>query len=175
VYSKVSLVMVVAGVLPAQNPVNADAIFARVKSLAGEWQESSTKGWTAGNRIRVLARGSAVLFESSFPDAPDSGMATLMYVDNGRLLLTHYCEARNQPTLIASSASADGNTITFTFLSGTGMKSRDDGHMDKMVLKFAGADSYRTQWTWYSAGTERWLEDIEHRRLRNDLNGSGRQ
>jgi hypothetical protein len=88
------------------------------------------------------------------------------YIDKGRLLLTHYCEARNQPTLIASSISPDGNTIIFTFLSGTGMKSRDDGHMDQMTLKFDGADSYHERWTWYGNGTERWLEDIENRRVR---------
>jgi hypothetical protein len=165
-YSKALWLVLTVGALPAQNAVDADLIFARVKNLAGEWQETSTKGWTGRTRIRVLARGSAVMFESSFPDASDSGMLTLIYIDKGRLLLTHYCEARNQPTLIASSLSPDGNTITFTFLSGTGMKSRDDGHMDQMALKFDGPDSYHERWTWYSNGTERWLEDIENRRVR---------
>ncbi|HEV2687043.1 MAG TPA: hypothetical protein VGV35_00775 [Bryobacteraceae bacterium] len=140
--------------------VDASAVFARLKAMAGNWQEKSTKGWTGGNKIRVIARGSAVLFESSFDGEPNEGMATLFYVDKGRLLLTHYCEARNQPTLIASSASDDGNSIVFEFLSGTGMKSRDDGHMDKLVMKFISPDSYSEQWTWYNAGKERWLEEI---------------
>jgi hypothetical protein len=170
-YLRVTWLMLTACALPAQHTLDADAIFSKVKNLSGEWQERSTKGWTGNTRIRVLARGSAVAFESSFPDAPDSGMLTLMYVDNGRLLLTHYCEARNQPTLIASSASADGSTITFTFLNGTGMKSRDDGHMDKMMLRFDGTDSYHMQWTWYSSTKERWLEDIEYRRARNQEPG----
>jgi len=148
----------------AESPVDANALFARIKTLAGEWQDKSTKGWTAGVQIRVIARGSAVLFESTFPDDRDAGMATLMYVDKGRLLLTHYCEAKNQPTLVASAVSADGNRIEFTFLSGTGMKSRDDGHMDKFVMSLQDENSYRSRWTWYSNGKEQWLEDIEHRR-----------
>lgn len=148
--------------------VHADAVFAKLKNMAGEWEEKSTKGWTGSTRVRVIARGSAVLFDSAFTDSPEAGMATLLYLDNGRLLLTHYCEARNQPTLVASSESPDGSTVTFTFLSGTGMKSRNDGHMDKVVMKFSSGDSYTDQWTWFSGGKEQWLEEIEHRRIRKD-------
>ena len=149
----------------AKTAVDADAVFARVKTLAGSWEERSTKGWTAGDKIRVIARGTGVLFESSFTGEPDEGMATVFYVDKGRLLLTHYCEAGNQPTLVATSASADGNTITFEFLSGTGMKSREDGHMDKLLLKFLSPDTYSEQWTWYKAGKEQWMEEIVCRRV----------
>lgn len=148
-----------------QDPVDAAAVFARIKALAGTWQEKSTKGWTGGDKIRVIGRGSAVLFESSFDDEPNEGMATVMYVDKGRLLLTHYCEAQNQPTLVASSVTDGGNTVVFEFLSGTGMKSRDDGHMDKLVIKFLSSDSYSEQWSWYSAGKQRVFEEILCRRV----------
>jgi hypothetical protein len=146
------------------NPIDATAIFARIKALAGVWQEKSTKGWTGGDKIRVIARGSAVLFESSFDDEPNEGMAMVFYMDKGRLLLTHYCEAQNQPTLVAASSSDGGNTVVFEFLSGTGMKSRDDGHMDKLVMKFLSSDSYSEQWSWYSAGKQRLFEEIVCRR-----------
>ena len=145
-------------------PVNADVMFARIKQLAGRWRTRSTKGWTGGDTIRVIARGSALIFESEFDDNTDAGMATLYYLDNGRLLLTHYCEAGNQPTLVATGQSPDGKVLAFTFLSGTGMKSRDEGHMDKVVFRFADADSYTSQWTWYKAGSEKWLEEIEYHR-----------
>ncbi len=155
--------------------VDTEAVFNKLKNMAGDWEEKSTRGWTGSSRVRVLARGSAVLFDSAFTDSPESGMATLAYLDNGRLLLTHYCEARNQPTLVASSQSGDGNTVVFTFLSGTGMKSRNDGHMDKVVMKFVNGDSYTDQWTWFSGGKEQWLEEIEHRRVRSQASAPPRR
>jgi len=153
--------------------VDADAIFARLKTLAGTWEEKSTKGWTAGDKIRVIARGSAILFESSFADEPEEGMATVFYVDKGRLLLTHYCEAQNQPTLAATSLSEDGNTVFFEFVSGTGMKSREDGHMDKLILKFISNDSYSERWTFYRSGKEQWMEEIVCRRTSSHRSTTG--
>ena len=92
-------------------------------------------------------------------------MATLFFLDGERLLLTHYCEAGNQPTLVASSSAPDGSSVTFTFLSGTGMRSRDDGHMDKVVVRFIDGAHFSSQWTWYQDGKERWLEEIAYRRV----------
>ena len=152
----------------ATQHVNADLLFTRMKRLAGRWETRSTKGWTGGALVRVISRGSALLFESEFDDNPDAGMATVYYLDKGRLLLTHYCEAKNQPTLMATEQSGDGKIIVFTFVSGTGMTSRDEGHMDKVVFKFTNDDSYTSQWTWYRAGSEKWLEEIEYRRLPRD-------
>ncbi len=145
-------------------PTPEEALFARIKSLAGEWREKSTKGWTGSDKIAVIARGSAVLFESSFDTDKESGMATLFYMDKGRVLLTHYCEARNQPTLAATSISPDGSSATFTFVSGTGMKSRDDGHMDEVAIHFIGPNSYTEQWSWYANGQSKLFETIEYRR-----------
>src|SRR4029077_756307 len=159
----------------AQQPVNAELLFTRLKALAGRWRARSTKGWTGGDLIRVISRGSVVLFESEFDDAPDGGMVTLYYLDKGRLLLTHYCEAKNQPTLVATGQSPDGKTALFTFLSGTGMISREQGHMDKVLFTFIDDDSYRSQWTWYSTGSEKWLEEIEYHRVSVDAKSKGEQ
>jgi hypothetical protein len=96
-------------------------------------------------------------------------MVSMVHLDGERLLLTHYCVARNQPRLVASEFSDDGRTILFTFLDGTGMSSRDQGHMDKARFRFTGDDQYTTQWTWYQNGAERWLETIEKERVREPV------
>ncbi len=158
-----------------QQPVNTELLFARLKALAGRWRARSTKGWTGGDLIRGISRGSAVLFESDFDDDADGGMATLYYLDKGRLLLTHYCEAKNQPTLVATGQSSDGKTVLFTFLSGTGMTSREQGHMDKVLFTFIDNDSYLSQWTWYGAGSEKWLEEIEYHRVSADPKSKAKQ
>ena len=119
-------------------------------------------GWEAGEDFRVIARGSAILVTSEFKDAPGEGMATVFFVDQGRLKLTHYCEARNQPTLVATSITSD--SITLEFESGTGMASRDTGHMDKVVMKFRDHDHFTEQWSWYQNGQQRLFEEVEYRR-----------
>jgi hypothetical protein len=154
-------------------PVNAEVVFARLKRLAGVWQARSTRGWTGHAVARVIGRGSAVLFESDFDDDAEGAMINVYYLDKGRLLLTHYCEAKNQPTLVATGQSSDGKVVLFTFLNGTGMADRNTGHMDKLLFRFISDDSYIRRWTWYGKGSEQWLEEIESRRAPKDTPASG--
>jgi len=147
-------------------PDGARAAFERFRALAGEWEEQSTKGWTGSDSVRVIARGSAVLFTSAISVHPgeDENMATVVHLDRGRLLLTHYCVAGNQPRLAATNIAEDGNLVEFTFVDGTNLVSRDAGHMDHVLFRFADRDHYTSKWTWYENGRERWMEDIAHRR-----------
>ena len=92
-------------------------------------------------------------------------MVTMFYLDGDRLMLTHYCVARNQPRLVATSFADAGKTITFTFLDGTNLPSRDKGHMDKMVFRFIDDNHAVSHWTWYQDGKEKWLEEINLERI----------
>jgi hypothetical protein len=91
-------------------------------------------------------------------------MVTMFHMDGDRLMLTHYCVAKNQPRMTARSISDDGNEITFEFLDGTNLPSRDKGHMDKAVYKFVGDGRFTTRWTWYQDGKESWMEEVEYRK-----------
>jgi hypothetical protein len=113
--------------------------------------------------VQVIAGGSAVMM-TSFDAHPQEHMATMIHLDGDRLLLTHYCMAKNQPRLVATSYDPAKGTATFEYLDGTGMKSRDTGHMDKVRMQFLDGDHYRSQWTWFATGAERWLEDIQFTR-----------
>lgn len=149
----------------AVTPEQAKQHFERMKRLAGRWEAKSTKGWEGRYDVRVIARGSAILVTSEFVDEPGEGMATVYFLDGGQLKLTHYCEARNQPTLVLSDLSDDGKRAEFTFHGGTGMASRDVGHMDRLIVRFEGDDVHHDRWSWYSKGKESWMEDIEYRRV----------
>jgi hypothetical protein len=92
-------------------------------------------------------------------------MLTVFHMDGEHLMLTHYCVARNQPRLRATEFAADGGAVTFTFLDATNLASRDKGHMDKAVYRFTGDGAFTTKWTWYQNGQERWMEEIEMRRV----------
>lgn len=41
---------------------------------------------------------------------------------------------------------------------------RDKGHMDKVVIRLVDDDHFTSQWTWYQAGKEQWLEEIRYER-----------
>ncbi len=137
----------------------ARAAFERFKKLAGEWTGTSTKGWKESIRFQTIA-GGTVVTETSFDAHPNETMMTMFHLDGDRLMLTHYCVAKNQPRLLATSFEDDGRKITFTFLDGTNMPSRNRGHMDKVVFRFVDDNHMTSQWTWYQDGKESWMEEI---------------
>ena len=142
----------------------ARAAFERLKGLAGEWQAKSSRGWDEPVTYEIVAAGSVVVEIGSFKDAPEKKMYTMFHLDGDRLLATHYCESRTQPRLVATAVADGGRQVTFTYLDGTGLTSRDQGHMDQAVFRFLGEDRFTAHWTWYQQGNEQWLEEIEHRR-----------
>jgi hypothetical protein len=146
----------------------SEAAWERLKGLAGQWTGQSTKGWEETLSWRLIAGGSVLLETSQFVDDPEgkNAMATAISRDGARILLTHYCEAGNQPRLVATGFQDSGNTILFTFMDGGNLPNRDRGHMDKLELRFEDADHFSSRWTWYENGREKWLEDIRYERAR---------
>lgn len=137
--------------------------FERFKSLAGAWRGKSTKGWTETETYRVIAAGSVVM-GTSFDAHPNETMITMIHMDGDRLLLKHYCVAKNQPRIVATRINDDASRITFEFLDATNLPSRDKGHMDKAVFHFINDGSFTSRWTWYQDGKESWMEEIEYKR-----------
>ncbi|MGQ0721113.1 MAG: hypothetical protein ACT4PE_06000 [Candidatus Eiseniibacteriota bacterium] len=133
--------------------------FDRIKTLDGTWIGTSTNGWTERIQYRVIAKESCVM-ETSFDAHPNEMMVTMFCPDGERLLLTHYCVATNQPRLVLTFADAEVTELTFEFLDGTNLSTRDRGHMDKVVFRFLGTDEFTTRWTWYQDGKESWMEEI---------------
>ncbi len=147
-----------AGTVPA-TPELARAAFARFQSNDGNWIGKSTKGWEETLRYRTIAGGSTVL-ETSFDAHPGQEMATAFYLDGDRLMLTHYCMAKNAPRLEATAFGDGGRTVVFTFVDGANIPTRDKGHMDKAVFRFETEDRVVSRWTWYENGREKWFEEI---------------
>lgn len=148
------------------DPAAAAAAFERLKGLAGRWEGRSTKGWTDTSEVRVIAKGS-VVEQRAFDAHPGEEMRTLFSMDGDRLILTHYCVARRHPRLVASEIADSGRTITFTFLDGLNLPTRNLGHMDKLVMRIQDDGRYSSQWTWYQDGRESWMEEIHNARVRD--------
>lgn len=141
----------------------ARAAFERFKKLAGSWKGQSTKGWTETNSYRVIAKQSVVM-GTSFDAHPNETMVTMYHMDGEKLMLTHYCVAKNQPRMVATAISKDASQVTFEFLDGTNLPSRDKGHMDKAIFHFEADDRFTSRWTWYQDGKENWMETIRYTR-----------
>ncbi len=90
-----------------------------MKSLAGNWEGKTTMGDPVSVSYRLTSGGSALMSEiQTEMKGRSEDMITMIHLDGGRLLLTHYCAVGNQPRMQAST-SEDGKTITFDFLDAT--------------------------------------------------------
>ena len=120
----------------------AQKSFEQLKALAGSW-EGSIDGQPLQVSLRVTSKGNAILHEmkSAGPDDP----ITLFHLDGERLLLTHYCDAGNQPRMVAT-ISPDGKTIVFNFVDATNLLSSQMGHMQRVTFTFIDSDHHTEKW-----------------------------
>lgn len=124
----------------------------RIKALAGTWETADgDKDGKPDQTVvyRVTGAGSAVE-ETLFPGSPKE-MVTMYTRDGSDLVLTHYCALGNQPRMKAA-AGGDASKTEFAFVSGGNMKSRDEQHMDSLVLTFTDATHLRHDWTLWKDG-----------------------
>lgn len=116
---------------------DAEKAFQKLQTLVGTWDSDDPKE-PLTVKFRVTSNGSAILSEM---EAPPDNMVTMYHLDNGRLLMTHYCAAGNQPRMVGK-ISPDGKTISFDFLDGTNINRDQDGHMHRFVITVADANHH---------------------------------
>ena len=82
--------------------------------------------------------------ETLFPGS-DHEMVTMYHLDNGDLVLTHYCMMGNQPRMRAEPNN-EVNRIVFNFIGGSNLKSADEPHMHQATLTIKGKDHFESKW-----------------------------
>ena len=149
----VSVVLTLAAI-SAVAQSNTQASFDLMKSLAGSWEGKTQTGDSVGVSYRMTGGGSALMSEirTSKPEHSDN-MISMIHVDNGRLLLTHYCSAGNQPRM-AATVSPDGKSITFDFVDGTNITSQQPGHMQRVIFNFVDENHHTEEWHFATPGKE---------------------
>jgi hypothetical protein len=149
----VSVVLTLATIAAAAQS-NTQNSFDLMKSLAGNWEGKTEAGDLVGVSYRMTGGGSALMSEirTSKPGHSDD-MITMIHVDNGRLLLTHYCSAGNQPRM-AATISPDGKSITFDFVDGTNLTDAQPGHMQRVTLTFIDENHHIEEWHFAAPGKE---------------------
>ncbi len=150
-----------SGVALAQS--DAQKSFDKLKTLAGTWAGRVTTNPAEaemGDRaltlisLRVTSRGNALVHEMKAAGTADDPTrydhpVTLFYLDNDRLLLTHYCDAGNRPRMMART-SPDGKTVEFDFLDVAG--GTQNGHMHHVVFTLIDANHHTEDWTFILPG-----------------------
>ena len=137
-------------------PSEAQKAFDKLKTVAGSWvgqlttfpQEPSVEGTFVQFSLRVTSRGHALVHELSVSGIPDHPV-TMFYLDEDRLLLTHYCDAGNRPRMVGK-VSPDGKTLEFDFLDLSGGNQR--GHMHHAVFTFIDENHHTEDWTYMMPG-----------------------
>ncbi len=142
---------------------DAQKSFDQLKTLAGSWQASVTtdppmKDMGNGEKtevlLRVTSRGNALVHEMGDTGKQDDPTkydhpVTMFYLDNDRLILTHYCDAGNRPRM-AARTSPDGKTVEFDFLDVAG--NTQYGHMQHAVFTLIDANHHTEDWTFQMKG-----------------------
>lgn len=122
-----------------------------LKPLAGTWMMAGENGeQQVGVEYRVIADGSVVL-ETVFPGSRHE-MVNTYHMDNGRLIVTHYCAAGNQPRMQCTSHGE--GTWTFQLRDITNRESADEEYMGELVLTMQGPDVLKQDWRSFRAGKE---------------------
>ena len=128
---------------------DAQKAFTTIKTLPGTWEGDTHMG-PVQVTFKVTAGGSAVMSEILGKE----DMVTMFNLDGpGRLLLTHYCAAGNEPRMQAS-LSSDGRVITFTYVDATNLATPDAAHMQKMVLTLIDDNHHTEEWTLFDHGKQ---------------------
>ena len=142
---------------------SAGAAFARLKTLVGEWEANTSSG-KAHLTYELVSGDTALLERESSETMP--AMVTVYHVDGGRLLLTHYCMAGNQPRMQATASSLDGSEIDFQFLDATNLADPGAGHMHNAKIRIVDNSHLVSEWQFYENGKPKFTETANFTRVR---------
>jgi hypothetical protein len=141
----------------------AQKSFDQLKSLAGDWEGSITvdpprpdvtKDTRGHISMRVTSRGNALVHEMQEAGTPLDATkydhpVTMLYLDNDKLNLIHYCDAGNRPHMVARK-SPDGKTVEFDFVDLSG--GNEYGHMYHAVFTSIDVNHHTEDWTYMMPG-----------------------
>ena len=156
-----SVGLTAADVKPGQT-TDAGAAFARLKTLVGQWEATTSSG-----KVRLsyeLVSGDTALLERESSETMPS-MVTVYYVDGGRLLLTHYCMVGNQPRMQAKAFNPDSGEIDFQFLDATNLSSPAAGHMHNAKIRIVDNNHLASEWQFYDNGKQKFNETAQYTRV----------
>jgi hypothetical protein len=148
---------------PKSERTNDSAAFARLKTLAGEW-EAETRMGKAHLSYEVIAGGTALVEKETAEKM--AAMLTVYHLDGERLLMTHYCMAGNQPRMQAKAFNPESGELEFQFLDATNLTGPGAGHMHNATFRLVDNSHLVTSWDFYEDGQKKFTETAQYTRVR---------
>jgi hypothetical protein len=153
---------------PAKGGVEAKAVFARLKKLAGTWKaELAASGKAADFKKKVeehkgehqaeqsvvykLTGAGSALVETLMPGAPHE-MVSVYHLDGDELRMTHYCAAGNQPRMKLDRAKSSPDHLVFVFEGGSNLDPEKDMHIHGLEITFHEDGRVTSAWDGYMGG-----------------------
>ena len=166
VIAAVMLAAVQLAVVQAAGPKSENApgpaAYARLKTLAGEWEADTGMG-KAHLSYDLIAGGTSLVERETGEKTP--AMETVYYLDGDRLLLTHYCMAGNQPRMQARAFNPETGEVAFEFLDATNLKP-GSGHMHNVKIRLVDNDHFNAEWEFYENGQRKMAETAQYTRVK---------
>ncbi len=151
-WTSVALILVLgAAMARAADP----PVFTKLQKLVGTWEFKHPDGKTSELTVTSVSAGSVLLMNQ--PDEGHGSMVTMIHPDGDRVLLTHYCSAKNQPRMVAD-AMPDGKSVKFNYLDATNLVEGQPGVMRSVVLSMPDDDHFSQTWTFRAADGKEMVE-----------------
>jgi len=139
--------------------IDAAAVFERLKGLQGTWEAPGKDGKAARTTFELVANGTVLLEHYANAAMPGGGqMVTAYHLDGPDLVLTHYCIAKNQPTLKAERFDSATGEIQFEFVRASNLPSPDAGHMRRAKYRLDDPTHFTTEWEFFENGKKTMTE-----------------
>ena len=141
----VVLMSIASAAFAQSDAPTAQQAFAKLKALEGTWGGTfDGKPFKGAVTMRVTSMGNTLMHEMKSSERPDDPI-TMFSIDGSRLMLTHFCDAGNQPHMVAT-VSPDGKTYTFDFVDATNLLPTQEGHMQRVTFTLIDPDHHTEKW-----------------------------
>jgi hypothetical protein len=148
-----------SSVLGQSADVDAAAAFARLKALKGTWEGKTASGQKVTTTFELTANGTALVEKYVGSEAmKHAEMLTVYHLDGTALALTHYCIAKNQPTLKAERFDPQTGDVQFEFVRASNLASPNAGHMRRALYRLESPNQFTTSWEFFQDGKKTMTE-----------------
>ena len=124
-----------------------DEAFEQLKALVGEWDIKDSP-----SRVTSHLTGNGTTLVEEFRGR--RGMASVYHMDNGNLMLTHYCSAGNQPRMRAVAYDPAEGSVKFDFIDVTNLSGPSAYHTRELEILFQDKDHIQLRFIGQEEGEE---------------------
>ncbi len=150
------------GSVPMAYPDRQAFFAALIETLPGRWDaqwadglyENPTSEWRPTRVDYYVTSGGTALVENYLGSDDNVYMTTVYHLDNNDIRATHYCGAKNHPSMISRGFNADTGTLTLGFVDVSNLESPDSYHSRDIELSLVDENNVHVTFFGLEEGEE---------------------